>query len=860
MSSVCGPDDEVHRLLLDLGWLRALARRLAGDAHLADDLVQEACTIALRQQTAPRQWRAWMTGVLKTLVRSHRRSRGRQQRLLQQVGSEVAGEDAATLVQRAEVHQQLVQALLGLEDPYRSTLLLRFFEALPPRRIAERQGVPVATVNSRLQRGLQMLRERLDREAGGRSRWLAALAPFAWPGRSVAGAVGVRSSRLLGAIAVCVVTAGLAVLWVTRPGGEVVTVAAGDGQAPRSEGGMGVAATAGATAERVAPAPDVPEAPAKPTFAVRGRVLDCSGAGVAGVAVTAVLGRSAAEASAKREIRDGFATTGADGSFAGELPERDGLLMVLDPTRETVLVASWSHGMGFEPVIVVAPSVRLCGILVERSGLPACDGKVRLQLPDDLLTRLAIRVDASHSIDHDVPVLAGGRFGARLPFVDGAVLRCTAAGCRPTTLAMPSASTSDLRITLEPVVAAEADVQGRVLAPDGSPVAGARVVMGEVLASTDRDGRFVLAGSRVGAATGVTAALPGFLPAMCEVPTDPVARRAGIVLQLGSVCGEVTGRVVDESGPVAGAEVWIDDPTPFGGLVAGRVVQLEYFTGGAPLRSRSWDGTVPLGEANVPRERGGNSSTLAHEEESTASWAFVTTDAQGRFTVPGLQPRAYRLRAFERTTGRFGVVGEVIAGSRPEIVLPARAEAASLRGRVVSPHGHPIEGAVVQHKHAVWQQATKLGKGSHTFVVLRDGNAATSAVDGTFVLDAARSENGFLMVEGDKVVPTRLDLAAPTADPARLVVPRRCVLEVVLADPDEADAVVFVDAERRKQRVGSALLENTKELAFEVPLHGGRSGALVVGDAAAKCVLFRGKKFVREVPIAPDPGRATLVQ
>ena len=51
--------------------------------------------------------------------------------------------------------------MLTIGEPYRSALLLRFFEALPPRRIAERLALAVETVRTRLKRGLEQVRARL---------------------------------------------------------------------------------------------------------------------------------------------------------------------------------------------------------------------------------------------------------------------------------------------------------------------------------------------------------------------------------------------------------------------------------------------------------------------------------------------------------------------------------------------------------------------------------------------------------------------------------------------------------------------------------------------------------------------------
>ncbi|MCA8951557.1 MAG: RNA polymerase sigma factor, partial [Planctomycetes bacterium] len=177
-------------LLAELGWLRTLAGSLVRDPHLADDLVQDTCAIALQRRAEPRQPRAWLTTVLRHLLLAHRRREQIRERR-EHDRDEAVADDAVALLQRAEAQRELVGAVIALDEPYRSTVLLRFFDGLAPRRIAARQGVPVATVHSRLQRALTQLRTRLDRTAGGRPAWLAALAPFAatFPHPAFAGVV-----------------------------------------------------------------------------------------------------------------------------------------------------------------------------------------------------------------------------------------------------------------------------------------------------------------------------------------------------------------------------------------------------------------------------------------------------------------------------------------------------------------------------------------------------------------------------------------------------------------------------------------------------------------------------------------------
>jgi hypothetical protein len=71
-----------------------------------------------------------------------------------------------------------------LEEPYQEAVLLRYYEGLSPKEIAARTSAPIATVRSRLQRALDQLRSRLDRESGGdRATWVTALAPFLGAGK-----------------------------------------------------------------------------------------------------------------------------------------------------------------------------------------------------------------------------------------------------------------------------------------------------------------------------------------------------------------------------------------------------------------------------------------------------------------------------------------------------------------------------------------------------------------------------------------------------------------------------------------------------------------------------------------------------
>src|SRR5262245_17970290 len=140
------PSHAPEALLADHGWARRLARRLVQDPALAEDLIQDTWVQALEQP--PRaSWprRSWLAGVLRNLAREGRRERARREAREHAAARPEAASSAAEALQRMALQQDVVRAVLALEEPYRSTIVLRFYENLPPRKIAARQGVPVAT-------------------------------------------------------------------------------------------------------------------------------------------------------------------------------------------------------------------------------------------------------------------------------------------------------------------------------------------------------------------------------------------------------------------------------------------------------------------------------------------------------------------------------------------------------------------------------------------------------------------------------------------------------------------------------------------------------------------------------------------
>lgn len=162
-------------LVEHLGWVRRLALAQVRDRHAADDLAQEVARVWLEKRPllagGPRSWLAAVTRRLAIDRARSEVSRTARERSTSRT-------EAATfeVVERGARQRRVFDAVLELAEPYRSTILYRFFDDLPTREVARRMAVPEATVRKRVERGLALLRERLEREFGAESNaWAVAL-------------------------------------------------------------------------------------------------------------------------------------------------------------------------------------------------------------------------------------------------------------------------------------------------------------------------------------------------------------------------------------------------------------------------------------------------------------------------------------------------------------------------------------------------------------------------------------------------------------------------------------------------------------------------------------------------------------
>lgn len=172
--------------------LRALVAALVNDSTEHEDLVQETWLRALCSGGFASQSRGWWSSVIRNLARDRARERSLREQKEREAAREEEMPSEVEVVERLEIAQRVAAELARLDEPYRSTIHLRYFEGLGVEAIAQRSKAPVETVRARLRRGLALLRERMDRACGGdRSTWCGALSAIAMHGKPVSLATSV---------------------------------------------------------------------------------------------------------------------------------------------------------------------------------------------------------------------------------------------------------------------------------------------------------------------------------------------------------------------------------------------------------------------------------------------------------------------------------------------------------------------------------------------------------------------------------------------------------------------------------------------------------------------------------------------
>jgi len=416
---------DVTELLGHVAWLRRLAATLVADAARADDLTQQVVLDALARPPAePSRTKAWLGAVARHLAWRTKLSEGRRAARERMVAPQEAVSAADEVVARTELHRRVVDAVLALDERYRTPLLLRWFDGLPPRAIAERTGEPVETVKTRLRRGLELLREQLiaargDEQRGATGEQVLALLPLldrparaalrralitggevavgGGVGAVIAGVVAMGTQAKLVAAAVVLAVAGMTATWwavdlapperrTSLRSGEASPVAVDAHEDPSSLSSVISPASRIDDAATV----DVADAPPPPgTQPIRGRVVDETRRPVAGAdVVLSITDRAPVATRTNARGEYAFAVEPlaaveleARGSlFACDSAGRAGFVALFHPSLRDEM--DFQKPRGTPETIVVRPGGALRVRIVDATG-PVAGATVRLELGEE---------------------------------------------------------------------------------------------------------------------------------------------------------------------------------------------------------------------------------------------------------------------------------------------------------------------------------------------------------------------------------------------------------------------------------------------------------------------------------------------
>ncbi|MFT7487200.1 MAG: RNA polymerase sigma factor (sigma-70 family), partial [Candidatus Paceibacteria bacterium] len=184
--TITEPTLRIEELLQHSDWVNSLAHKLVVDSASADDLVQDTWVVALRRPpTHAQNLRGWLGRVVTSLAQSTWRAESRRGAREQATARHEAMPSTEQLVHEASMSRELVDGVLGLSEPFKTVLLLRYFRDMTPTEIAQELGRPLPTVKTQLQRGIEKLRDCFDETYVDRDSWCTALLPLALAGAPV---------------------------------------------------------------------------------------------------------------------------------------------------------------------------------------------------------------------------------------------------------------------------------------------------------------------------------------------------------------------------------------------------------------------------------------------------------------------------------------------------------------------------------------------------------------------------------------------------------------------------------------------------------------------------------------------------
>ena len=481
-------DSSFEQLFEHSAWAQRLALQLLGDPSEAEEVVQQAWIAALR--SPPRRAnRPWLARVIRNQAWQSWRSKAvRAERESEPRPSEDDEEDPAILAEHLDQQRLLAGVVLGLREPYRSTVLLRYYRELGPAEIARQQGISEETVRTRLKRALKLLREGLDRRhAGRREDWLSGMAVLAVERRvtrdtSLVSAFPGGPGASLAVFATLALTVLLVIrMQITVPDGQVAPVSE-DRPADHASGLplLSSGAEGGRTSLETDPGlrPDSPPAGAEPVAHVDVTVVDTAADSILGAEVVVLTGerrivtRATTDSGGRARVPLYEQDRGAWGEFLSQ--GRFAIAARFDAVLSVRVALVEVDRVIPPPVTLVLdlPGISVRGRVVDEDGLPIVGARAQVgslsSLNDDRKTRRVPFVDLPRITFSD----ADGRIelhGLRGPKLS---VQLSAAGFIPAAYPLEASTTS----TSQSLIMQRAmTVEGRVLDAQGRGRAGVEI-------------------------------------------------------------------------------------------------------------------------------------------------------------------------------------------------------------------------------------------------------------------------------------------------------------------------------------------------------------------------------------------------
>jgi|GEM_PF-3845224 len=136
----------------------------------AEEILQEVCLTALQKRAqfqSGTNFRAWFFSIVYSRRADFFRNRKRQQtkHVSVSIPEEIAGAIGIDdLLLDLSDELDALQKCLEQKNSFQEAVKLRYLEQLPPREIAVRLGIPAKTASTRIHRGIEQLKQCIERK------------------------------------------------------------------------------------------------------------------------------------------------------------------------------------------------------------------------------------------------------------------------------------------------------------------------------------------------------------------------------------------------------------------------------------------------------------------------------------------------------------------------------------------------------------------------------------------------------------------------------------------------------------------------------------------------------------------------